>query len=79
MLVHPASLQGVGAMGWIKEMPSDLLRSVSRHFSRQLKLIRFEPVFAEGTICSYCLDVIGTLKAILRSLPARHLYAASIV
>jgi hypothetical protein len=60
MLAHRVSLQGVGAMEWIKAMPSDSLKPAKYLSSEQLRLMPYEQVFAEGTLCSYLREVMGT-------------------
>jgi hypothetical protein len=47
-------------MEWIKAMPSDSLKSATYLFSEQLRLMLTEPVLAEGTLCSYCHEVMDT-------------------
>jgi hypothetical protein len=73
-------------MEWVKAMTSDSLKSARYFFSGQLRLMLYEPVFAEGNLCSYCHEVMDTqghheLAACATSLyrlPARHVYAVSI-
>jgi hypothetical protein len=73
-------------MEWVKAMTSDSLKSARYFFSGQLRLMLYEPVFAEGNLCSYYHEVMDTqghhaLDACATSLcrlPGRHLYAASI-
>jgi hypothetical protein len=60
MLLHRVSLQAVGAMDWIKAIPSASLKSATYLFSEQLRLMLYERVFAEGTLCSYYHDVMNT-------------------